>query len=118
VYEIHQARGGAKLKPWPAGKSHGDGFLSFDFFIFYDVSLKMLASHLTRILDVDVIDRTGLTGSYEMVLEPPQEESKDMQEAHARILTALEEQFGLKLKAAKGPVKVYVVDHAEKPEAN
>ncbi len=33
------------------------------------------------------------------------------------LLTALQEQAGLKLEPAKGPVDVYVIDHVEKPSA-
>lgn len=34
------------------------------------------------------------------------------------IVTAIQEQAGLKLESAKGPVSVLVVDHVERPTAN
>ena len=34
------------------------------------------------------------------------------------IFTAVEEQLGLKLQSAKGPVETLVIDHVEMPSAN
>jgi uncharacterized protein (TIGR03435 family) len=34
------------------------------------------------------------------------------------VTTAIQEEFGLKLERSKIPVKVLIVDHAEKPTAN
>lgn len=34
------------------------------------------------------------------------------------LFTALEEQLGLRLESAKGPVSVLVIDHIEKPTEN
>jgi uncharacterized protein (TIGR03435 family) len=34
------------------------------------------------------------------------------------ILAAIQEQLGLKLESAKGPVEVIVIDHVERPSAN
>ncbi|HWB95086.1 MAG TPA: TIGR03435 family protein, partial [Bryobacteraceae bacterium] len=34
------------------------------------------------------------------------------------LFTALQEQLGLKLEAAKAPVEIFFIDHAEKPSGN
>jgi uncharacterized protein (TIGR03435 family) len=34
------------------------------------------------------------------------------------IFTAIQQQLGLKLKPAKGPVEVLIIDHVEQPSAN
>ncbi len=73
-----------------------------------------------------VIDRTGLTGSYDWYLAwtPPQAEmdSKANGSSHAPdapgLFTALREQLGLRLESQKGPVQVVVIDHLEPPTPN
>lgn len=65
-----------------------------------------------------VVDRTGLTGIYDLELKwtPEQLSNAPPVESNApSILTALEEQLGLKLHATTGPVEVLVIDSAERP---
>lgn len=60
-----------------------------------------------------VVDRTGLTGRYDFTLtwSPDAEPDSDA----PSIFTALQEQLGLKLEPATGPVDVLVVDSVERP---
>ena len=68
-----------------------------------------------------VIDKTGLTGPYDLDLQwipdpalgpaAPQGAQGD----GASLFTAIQEQLGLKLVATRGPVEVLVLDSAERP---
>jgi bla regulator protein blaR1 len=59
-----------------------------------------------------VVDKTGLAGNYDFTLKWAPVEKQ------AAILTAIEEQLGLKLETQKLPIDVLVIDHAEKPSGN
>jgi len=69
-----------------------------------------------------IVDRTGLTGGYDMDMEwtPMTREAgnPDLQASPSdglSIFTALREQLGLKLESSRGPVPMLVIDHVEKP---
>jgi bla regulator protein BlaR1 len=71
-----------------------------------------------------VIDKTGLTGFYSFSWKwTRQSDNMDSAADTAAsdppsLWTALQEQLGLKLDAAKGPVDTIVIDHIEKPTPN
>ena len=75
-------------------------------------------------LDRPVIDKTGLTGLFDFHLEyAPEQASTDgvalpADLAGASILTAIQQQLGLKLPRAKGPGEYLVIDHVERPSDN
>jgi uncharacterized protein (TIGR03435 family) len=76
-------------------------------------------------LDRPVIDKTGLSGRYDIHLEyarqrPLETKAPELPASSVSppIFTALQQQLGLRLRADKGPVDVIVVDHAEKPTRN
>lgn len=83
------------------------------------VPATSIAQFLTRKLHRTVIDRTGLTGKYDFSLDwKPEDEKEAEGSAAVGILTAIQELWGLKIEAAKGPVEYIVVDHLEEPTAN
>jgi uncharacterized protein (TIGR03435 family) len=95
------------------------------------VTMAVLATNLSRTynstLGRNVIDVTGLTGTFDVHLkwavESPMGQAGtgnalSSESDSLSIFTALQEQLGLKLKSAKGPVEVLVIDHIEKPSAN
>jgi len=77
-----------------------------------------LGMYLSGMLDREVVDRTGLTGRYDFTLKWTPENRRADDNAGPSIFTALQEQLGLKLESAKGPVEMLIVEHAEKPSEN
>ena len=73
----------------------------------------MLGNEVNRL----VVDKTGLTGSYDVTMDWAHDEREGSADTPAgpTVFTALEEQLGLKLESVKGPVPVLVIDGAEKP---
>jgi len=93
-----------------------------------------LAAQLSNFLGRTVIDKTGLTGSYDLKLEwvPDENQVAAFQaigvpegagapppDWHGPTLfTALEEQLGLKLDSQKGPVEMFAIERVERPSEN
>ena len=81
-----------------------------------------------------VVDKTGLTGLYDFTLEYVREQDLaatapgDSASGTAvvtppdptgpSLMSALEDQLGLKLVPSRGLIKVVVIDHIDKPNAN
>jgi uncharacterized protein (TIGR03435 family) len=66
-----------------------------------------------------IVDKTGLTGAYDIDLETEMPSMPGQPTTPPReglsLFTALQEQLGLKLESERGPVEVLVIDHVEKP---
>ncbi len=84
--------------------------------------LSQLAVLLSSMVQRVVIDRTGLTGSFDLDLNwtpdrtPQAAGPLPQSDPNApSIFTALQEQLGLKLESVKNPVEVLVIDHVERP---
>jgi uncharacterized protein (TIGR03435 family) len=76
------------------------------------------------ILDRPVLDRTGLTGSYDFTLtwtpetSPVNAGGATSDTLGPSIFTAVQQQLGLKLEVQKAPVEVLMIDHAERASEN
>jgi uncharacterized protein (TIGR03435 family) len=90
-------------------------------------ALGSFVNLLPQFVDRQVIDKTGLTGIYDLTLRwtpdagtpsllglPPAAPPSVDPDA-PNIFTAVAEQLGLKLEAGRGPVNVVVIDRLEKP---
>ena len=77
-----------------------------------------LGKMLTRLVDRLVIDRTELTGSFDVLLESVSPAPGSLPADGSSRFTALQQQLGLKLEAAREPVEALVVERAERPSEN
>ena len=136
VYDLVLAKDGSRLKPNAAvyeknpavkpkeGMAPGGYFTSTGEFTGVAVPLSSFVGNLASNLQRNVIDKTGLTANYDIHLKWTPEGAAPAGPDSARpdpappLFTALQEQLGLKLVPAKGPVQTWVVDHVDHPTEN
>jgi uncharacterized protein (TIGR03435 family) len=80
------------------------------------VPISSLVDVLSRQMERIVVDKTGLTGRYDLNLTWSRDDAADRNSPS--ILTSVQEQLGLRLRPAKLPVEVFVVDHVALPSGN
>jgi uncharacterized protein (TIGR03435 family) len=87
-----------------------------------NTTVVKLAVNLSAHVDRVVVDRTGLSGAFDLTLdytEPPSAgASVPDTSGPPSLSTALQEQLGLKLVPQTGPVDVLVIDQIEEPSPN
>jgi uncharacterized protein (TIGR03435 family) len=77
------------------------------------ITLDRFAEWLSQRVSRVVHNKTNLDGAYDIDLAWSNDPAVDP--SHPSLLTALQEQLGLKLESTKGPVDVLVIDHVEQP---
>jgi uncharacterized protein (TIGR03435 family) len=86
------------------------------------VTMESFANDLTNCFfpQLPVIDKTGLTGAYNLKFEatPEYRINKDPQPEDISLFDAVQDQLGLKLEPQRSGVEVLVVDHIERPSEN
>ena len=85
------------------------------------ISMPAFIDWISGDLDRIVIDRTGFTAPFNLLLDfapPSNPESRLPPYSGPTIFAALEEQLGLSLISAEAPVDVYVIERVERPLAN
>jgi uncharacterized protein (TIGR03435 family) len=82
-----------------------------------NTTLALLAGSLSGVgrIDLPVVDQTGLSGRYDFWIEWAPEAAPLEGPAY---IDALREQLGLKLESTKAPLRVLVIDKAERPPEN
>jgi len=87
------------------------------------MTISRIANMLSGPAGRPIIDKTNLSETYDFVLKfaPVQNLTAGDPGADSSgpsLFTALEEQLGLKLESAKGPVEILVIDSVQKPSEN
>jgi len=115
VYNLVVAKGGPKIKQadasLPTGYGMGLGTLHGK-----AMAIAALCAGISHSAGRLVIDKTSLTGNYEIDLTWAWND--DPNSTAPSLFSALEEQLGLKLEPAKAPLDVVVIDHIERPTEN
>ncbi len=121
VYALTLAKSGPKFKESPA---EGPEVTRQDktMLIVEHASLSELAAELSgKVFDRPVVDATGLQGRYDIRLDMAAARlaaQMSPNDPAGAMMSALEEQLGIKVAPRKANVDVLVVDHAEKRPAD
>ena len=125
VYAITVAKGGEKITPSagdpnspPSENENSNGGIVT--MRMTNMSMREFAPDLGYFLGRPAVDQTGLAGRYDLQLKWTADESKAPADGSAPpgLLTAIQEQLGLKLEPVKAPAEVLVIDAVERPSAN
>ncbi len=133
-YALTVARGGAKLKAWKEGELVTLGGVidapnqngEFRTIVRGNkLSVAQLANQLVQVTGRPVVDKTGIAGDFNYSIEFAPFNTPDSGVLRDRpimsspsLFTALEEELGLKLEAARVPLEFLVIERADKPSEN
>jgi uncharacterized protein (TIGR03435 family) len=107
-YSLVAARSGPKLTASASGTRNFNS--SRGSILAQMLTVPQLADALSYRLDCPIVDRSGIPGAFDLKLEWSDDEGPT-------IFTALQEQLGLKLEAARVPAEMMVIDHVDRQPA-
>lgn len=113
VLDLVVAKGGIKFKEVPDRGDHNSDS-SNRHYTGTCVDMSGFAKFLSRRLEEPVLDKTGLTGYYDLKLDWSSDARDDPEPQAITIPVAVRDQLGLRLEERKEPLEFIVVDHAEK----
>jgi uncharacterized protein (TIGR03435 family) len=116
AYDLILAKGGSKLQPSQSnGRSIGTSRTHFNG---EGLTMTLIAEELSKITGRVVVDKTGLTGRYDLKLQWSPDDAPTTDNSAPSLFTAIQEQLGLKLEPAKEAAPVLVIDHVDPPTPN
>ena len=131
VYSLGIARAGLKMKlsaDQTEPEKGGPKELAPGRLVGEGVPLYVIVNLLSNMLGRAVINNTGLTGKFDVNLQPVPDslpvptDPADLPAAadvlNLAVIEAVEKQLGLKIESIKAPQEILVIDHIEHPSAN
>jgi uncharacterized protein (TIGR03435 family) len=81
--------------------------------------MSRLAQLLSSVMRRPVSDATGLEGTYDFTVDPkPYAVQGQQLDLQGMVITAIQEELGLKLESRKLELNVMVIDHIQLPDEN
>jgi uncharacterized protein (TIGR03435 family) len=122
-YDLVIAKGGSKLKEITTPGPPSGVAVSADGNVVHlraaSGTIDRLVRNLAGPAGRPIVDKTGLAGPYELVLDYATDSSQDAAKGTMLTLfTALEDQLGLKLEASRTKMDSLVIESAQKPSDN
>lgn len=138
VYSLVVGKNGPKFKPTNPDETHEGLKLPFggimspgkDGMTLYAAPMASLATLLSSMGRMGtgrpILDKTGLTGLYDIVLTRPDmgggppgpRDGTSASDPGGDLISGLVDTLGLKLESTKAPVETLVIDHIERPTKN
>jgi uncharacterized protein (TIGR03435 family) len=131
VYDLTVAKGGPTLKPFAGGCTPVDFTKDLPTQLEADGSCDIATrgtsvdapgqtidefiKFVLTFLDRPVVDKTGLTGRFDIHLDLPADEDPAARDVTSTLAIAVQQQLGLKLTPARGPGEFLVIDRVERP---
>ena len=121
---VRASRGGGAAPPTPPGERPVcSGMSRLGFITAGGVTMAEAAERFLRPAGRPVIDRTGLTGGYDLDIKFEPDEIRNRADRSEPVrgpsfAEALEEQLGLRLEPIRAPIPVIVVQSVERPSEN
>jgi uncharacterized protein (TIGR03435 family) len=124
IYELVVAKGGPKMEVAAtdaSGEQHVGMMFRNDRGVARGVSMQSLAGFLSTPnggMGRPVIDKTGLSGTYNFTLNSSWCGAPPCGPDYASAMFSALQELGLKLQPATGAIEIIVIDHAERPSEN
>jgi uncharacterized protein (TIGR03435 family) len=132
IYNLVVAKGGVKMQiapappvpegggpaPVPAADVQAHGSQHGLEFVGTNSPMRAISAALSSMVEMPVVDKTGLTGMYNYTLQFGRDWSAHDPDSYPSIFTAVQEQLGLKLESVHENVPNLVIDHIAKPTEN